>query len=183
MQPGLLSALVEGRGETRQPLGSFEAGDDLPGEALDHFGLVGDARQVDDEVVDPGLGPRPQALDYHFRRANHVLLRVLVVAAAAARQGRCFYRVFALFEEVDVYGARTCDLLVVAPQALAVPAQHAELVAQSIRVAEDVAGVAPTGDKPEGDLLAAAPDPERRGGGRDGPWCVCGLVYFFEIAI
>src|SRR5215208_249499 len=129
------------QGAARTSLLSGELGDDLPGEALDHLGLVGDARHVNDEVVDPRLDLRTQPLDYLLRRADHELVRVLVVADLAASEDRGFHGVVSLFEQEDVYGGGACDLLVVAPQVLAVPAQHAELVPQPLGVAVDVAGV------------------------------------------
>ncbi len=84
------------------------------------------------------------------------------MAYPATGEGRCFLGVVPLLKQEDVDGGGARDLLVVAPEVLAVPAQHAELVAQPVGISADVAGVAPAGDELQGDLLAAAPDPERR---------------------
>src|SRR5918997_1531154 len=171
-----------GAARTR-PRASGEGVDHLPGEALDHRGLVGDARHVGYEVVHPSLDPWPEPLDDLLRRPDHEPLRVLVEAHPPPGEGRGFFGIVPVFEQEDVHGGGACDLLVVAPEVLAVPAQHAELVAQPLRVAADVAGVAPAGDEPQGDLLAAAPDPERRVRRLHALGLVYGPVYLVELAV
>src|SRR5260221_12284729 len=56
------------------------------------------------------------------------------------------------------------DLVVVAADRLAVPAQHIELAGQ-VRAGEHVAGLSVLSDQPQRFALAAAPDQDRRGGG------------------
>src|SRR5918995_2210851 len=112
-----------------EPSSSREVGDNLPGEALDHLRLVGDAGHINLEVVSAGLDQRLQAFGDLFGRADHEPLGVLIVAHAASGEGRCALGVFTLFEEVHVDGVGARDLLVVAPEVVAVPAEHAELVA------------------------------------------------------
>src|SRR3712207_3932749 len=64
------------------------------------------------------------------------------------------------------------------------PAQHVELVAQGIYVSgDDVAGVAPASDEPQGHLLPAAADPELRVGIAHALRFVDGSVYLVEFAV
>ena len=65
-------------------------------------------------------------------------------------------------QEVDVYAGRAADVLVGAVLVLAVALQDHELVFEGVEVAADGAGVPIAGDELEGDLLVAAPYPDRR---------------------
>src|SRR3712207_9401872 len=86
----------------------------------------------------------------------------LLVRHRAPRRCRRPFGVRAGIDEEGEDARRLDDLAVVAADVVAVPFEHVELAADGDRVAAaDVAGIAPLSDQFEGDLLAAAADPER----------------------